>query len=165
VEAVDLDERLIAALLATTRVLVAMSASSIEGSPVEVTLNQYRALVVLAGRSPIHMAELAHELALSPSSATRLVERLERKGLVSRSMSTTSRRAIDLRLEPAGEQLVAQVMAERRRQLVAILDQVPARRRGALCRAFEELARVAGEPVHDVPALLLGRTGGDAAAP
>ena len=53
---------LMAALLAASRVLVAMSAASIEASPVDVTLNQYRALVVLASRSPIHMVDLAREL-------------------------------------------------------------------------------------------------------
>jgi len=148
-----------ASVLAVSRVLMAMSASSIEASPVEVTLNQYRALVVLTARSPIRMADLARELALSASSATRLVERLERKGLVTRVMSETSRRSVDLRLEPAGEQLVAWVMAERRRQFAALLAEVPDRRRDAMRRAFEDLAALAGEPVADVSAALQGRAG------
>lgn len=145
-----------ASLLAASRVLVAMSAASIEASPVEVTLNQYRALVVLATRSPIRMVDLARELHLSASSATRLVERLERKELVARSTSETSRRSIDLRLEPAGEQLVALVMAERRRQFAELLADVPERRRAGMRRAFEDLATRAGEPVDDVSPALLG---------
>jgi DNA-binding MarR family transcriptional regulator len=155
----DLEDGLMAAVLAVSRVLVATSASSIEASPVEITLNQYRALVVLATQSPIRMVDLARELHLSASSATRLVERLERKGLVARSMSETSRRAIDLRLEPAGEELVARVMAERRRLLSELLADVPGRRRDAMRRAFEDLAGVADEPVADVPPALLGRSG------
>jgi len=153
----DLDEGLMAALLAASRVLVATSASSLEASPIEVTLTQYRALVVLAGTSPIRMAELAGELGLSPSSTTRLVERLERRELVRRSMSESSRRSIDLHLEPAGERLVAQVMAERRRRFEELLDGVPERRRSVMRRGFEDLARLAGEPVTDVPDALLGR--------
>lgn len=146
-----------ASLLAASRVLVAMSAASIEASPVDVTLNQYRALVVLASRSPIRMVDLARELSLSASSATRLVERLERKGLVTRAASATSRRSIDLRLEPAGEELVGQVMAERRRRFAELLSGVPARRQATMRRAFEDLAHLAGEPVADVGPALLGR--------
>ena len=152
------DDQLMAAMLAASRVLVAMSASSIEASPVEVTLNQYRALVVLAGRSPIHMADLGRELSISPSSTTRLVDRLERKGLVSRSANEASRRSVDLRLEPAGEDLVASVMAERRRRFAEVLAGLPERRRNAMARAFGDLAALMGEPVDDVSAALLGRT-------
>jgi DNA-binding MarR family transcriptional regulator len=155
----EVDEQLMAALLAASRVLVAMAAGSIEASPVEVTLNQYRALVVLATRGPVQMAELGRELAISPSSATRLVERLERKDLVVRSVSETSRRSIDLTLQPRGEELVASVMAERRRQFDALLDAVPERRRRSMQRAFADLARLAGEPVEGVSPALLGRAG------
>ena len=126
-------------------------------SGADVTLNQYRALVVLASRSPIRMSDLADELSLAPSSATRLVERLERKGLVVRAMSETSRRAIDLRLEPAGEQLVARVMAERRRQFEDLLAGVSDRRKATMRRAFEDLARLSGEPVGEASPALLGR--------
>lgn len=153
----ELDEGLVAAVLAVSRVLVAVSAASIEASPIDVTLIQFRALVVLATSSPIHMVDLARALELSASSTTRLVERLERKGLVSRSMSETSRRSIDLRLEPAGEDLVAQVMAERRRRLEDLLRELPERRRAAVKRAFGDLATLAGEPVDDLPGWLLGR--------
>lgn len=148
-----------AALLAASRVLVAVSARSLESSPADVTLNQYRALVVLSTQSPIHMTDLAHELSLSPSSATRLVERLERKGLVARTMSETSRRCIDLWLEPAGVDLVGQVMAERRRIFEELLADVPERRLATMRRAFEDLARLAGEPVEAVSDALLGRVG------
>lgn len=146
-----------AAFLAASRVLVAASARSLDESETDVTLNQYRALVVLASRSPIRMTDLAAELCVSASSATRLVERLERKGLVARAASDTNRRSIDLRLEPAGEQLVAQVMAERRRQFAELVEGVSDRRRSVMRRAFEDLARLAGEQVSDVSPALLGR--------
>ena len=151
------DEHLMASMLAASRVLVAISASSIEASPVEVTLNQYRALVVLATGSPMQMADLGRELGISPSSTTRLVDRLERKGLVARAANETSRRSIDVGLAPAGEELVAWVMAERRRRFTEVLREVQDRRRSAMARAFSDLAHLLGEPVDDVPPALLGR--------
>lgn len=157
-EGAALDEHLMAAMLAASRVLVAMSASSIEASPVDVTLNQYRALVVLASGSPMKMTDLGRQLGISPSSTTRLVDRLERKGLVARAVNENSRRVIDVGLEPAGEELVAWVMAERRRRFATLIEDLPERRRSTMARAFTDLAGLLGEPVEDVPPALLGRS-------
>lgn len=148
---------MLASLMAASRVLVAMAASSIEASPIDVTLIQYRALVVIATTSPINMTELGRQLGLSPSSTTRLVERLERKHLVARSAGVASRRTVELRLEPDGDALVATVMTERRRRLEELLAGVSARRQDTMRRAFEDLAQLAGEPVV-VPASVLGRS-------
>jgi DNA-binding MarR family transcriptional regulator len=46
---------------------------------------------------------------LSAASISRLLDRLERRGLVSRSRDTHDRRIVDVRLEPAGERLLGEV--------------------------------------------------------
>ena len=70
------------ALLTASRVLVAVSARSLAGISDEVTLAQYRTLVVLASRGPQTLQALATELEVVPSTATRMCDRLVRKGLV-----------------------------------------------------------------------------------
>ena len=50
----------------------------------EVTLPQYRALVVLASRGPQRIVDLAGFLDVTASTATRMCDRLVRKGLVRR---------------------------------------------------------------------------------
>ena len=143
---VDIDEGLVEAVLVASRALVAIAAVSIEDAPVEVTLGQYRALVVLSSVAPLRMAQLGEACGLSPSSTTRMVERLERKGLVHRERSTTSRRSIDLDLTDAGRELVEVVMERRRVELRRVLAEVSPSKRDAVRRAFETFARASGEP-------------------
>lgn len=139
------DEALVAAVLAASRALVAIAAVSIDAAPVAVTLNQYRALVVLATRGPQRMSDLAVAMKLSRSSTTRMVERLERKDLAAREPSPSSRRVTDLHLSPLGREVVAQVMAVRAREIASVIEAVPASGREAIRRAFEEFAIAAGE--------------------
>lgn len=148
----EIDEALVEAVLVASRALVAIAALSIEEAPIEVTLGQYRSLVVLAGSEPLRMSQLSHVCGLSPSSTTRLVERLERKGLVERRPATDSRRAVDLRLTAAGRNLVEVVMERRRVEIRRVLGSVPASQRDAVRRAFEAFARASGEPASILPA-------------
>ncbi|MGH3283480.1 MAG: MarR family winged helix-turn-helix transcriptional regulator [Streptosporangiaceae bacterium] len=73
-------DELVDTVLAASRALVAVAARSLAAAGDEVTLPQYRALVVLAARGPQGTAELAAALAVNPSTATRMCDRLVRKG-------------------------------------------------------------------------------------
>jgi DNA-binding MarR family transcriptional regulator len=75
-------DELVDTVLAASRALVAVAARSLAAAGDEVTLPQYRALVVLAARGPQGTAELAAALAVNPSTATRMCDRLVRKGLI-----------------------------------------------------------------------------------
>ena len=143
---IEAPDELVEAIMAASRALVAIAAVSIESAPVEVTLNQFRALLVLSTGGPLLMSRLAQAVKQSPSSATRLVERLERKALVVRRPSPTSRRSTELHLTAAGATLVDTVMATRRRELVTVIEAIPEPRRLAVLAAFEDFATAAGEP-------------------
>src|ERR1700712_4664493 len=99
----------------------------------DLSLTQLRVLGILRDRSP-RMAELAAFLGLEKSTASGLVERGERRGLLSRSPSPDDGRAVHVSLTPAGAALAErgyeQVRAELR-PLVATLDEG---RRDALAR-------------------------------
>jgi DNA-binding Lrp family transcriptional regulator len=70
------------AVLTASRALVGVAARSLAVVDPEVTLPQYRALVVLASRGPRLVGELAEALVIHPSTATRLCDRLVAKKLV-----------------------------------------------------------------------------------
>jgi MarR family transcriptional regulator, negative regulator of the multidrug operon emrRAB len=67
-----------------------------------VVLRELRQGAQTAGR-------LGQEVGLSPTSVTRLVDRLERRGLVSRRRESEDRRCVHVHLEPAGEKLLSQI--------------------------------------------------------
>src|SRR5215470_14760983 len=87
-------DELVDMVLAASPALVAVAARSLAAAGEDVTLPQYRALVVLAARGPQGTAELAAALTVNPSTATRLCDRLVRKGLVRRHRQAGDRRPV-----------------------------------------------------------------------
>lgn len=141
----DPDTALVDAVLGASRALVAVAARSLATVAEDVTLPQYRALVELAARGPLRLAELADTLAVDRSSATRMADRLVRKGLVERERVPEDRRSIRLSLTPAGAELVAEVSRRRRSEIAAILTRLPSAHRSAVVGALRAFADAAGE--------------------
>jgi DNA-binding MarR family transcriptional regulator len=138
-------DALVDALIAASRALVAVAARSVAGLGTEVTLPQYRALVVLASRGPQRGVDLAAELGVNPSTATRLIDRLVRADLDDRRPLEGDRRAVLVTLRPAGRRLVATVNRRRRAEVARIVARMPASRRPAAVAAVRAFAEAAGE--------------------
>ena len=139
-------DELVDALLSASRVMVGLAARSVADLDSEVTLPQYRALVVLASRGPQRVVDISAELGVNSSTGTRMCERLVRKGFVRRERSDSDRREVRLTLTSAGEYLVQGVTDRRRSELVRIVDAVPEVWHEPLTAALRSLADTAGEP-------------------
>lgn len=138
-------EPLVEALISASRALVAVAARSVAGLGAEVTLPQYRALVVLAARGPRRAVELAGELGVNPSTATRLIDRLVKADLVERQPVAGDRRAVLVSLRPAGRRLVVTVSRRRRAEVARIVAAMPVRHRSGAVTALRAFAEAAGE--------------------
>ncbi|HET6965381.1 MAG TPA: MarR family winged helix-turn-helix transcriptional regulator [Acidimicrobiales bacterium] len=143
VETIDGD--LVDAFVAASRALVAVAARSLSDLGEDVTLAQYRALVVLSARGPQRPADLAELLQVTPSTASRMVQRLVRKRLVRRVRSNQDRRTVKVHLTDTGHQVVEQVVVRRRAEIEVILEQMPSRGRKAVAAALRSFAAAAGE--------------------
>jgi len=144
--AASLGPAVVEAVLGASRVLVAVAARSLADLAEEVTLPQYRALVVLASKGPQRVASLAEALEVTPPTATRMCDRLVRKGLVRRRTSREDRREVRVFLTSAGIDLVAEVTRRRREEIERLLVRVPPESQAALVELFGVLAKAAGEP-------------------
>ena len=138
-------DELVDTVLAASRALVAVAARSLAAAGDEVTLPQYRALVVLAAQGPQGTAELAAALAVNPSTATRMCDRLVRKGLVRRQRVVGDRRTVRIALTAAGRDLVADVSSRRRAELARLLGALPPEEHEPVIAAFRAFAAAAGE--------------------
>jgi DNA-binding MarR family transcriptional regulator len=76
-------------------------------APLGLTHPQYLVMLALWERSPRALHDLAHELALEPASASPLVKRLERDGLVERTRSAEDERRLEIGLTENGRALRA----------------------------------------------------------
>lgn len=135
------------AVLSASRFLVAVAARSLADldEAEDVTLTQYRSLVVLASRGPQPMASLAEALGVTPPTASRLCDRLVRKGLVRRRTDRSDRRQVRVALTEAGRRLVDVVTERRRRQIADLLSAVPEDARRSVAAGLQLLADAAGE--------------------
>lgn len=142
----DRDELALAdALISASRALVAVAARSVAGAGGDVTLPQYRALVVLASRGPQGVADLAGSLDVNPSTATRMCDRLVRKGLVKRARSRTDRRVVRLVLSDTGRELVNEVTRRRRAEIAGIVRKMRSGYADQVVAALRSFAEAAGE--------------------
>jgi DNA-binding MarR family transcriptional regulator len=137
------------ALLSASRAFVGLAARSLADLDADVTLPQYRTLVVLAARGPQRAAEVAVELGVTPSTATRMCDRLVRKSLIRRTRTPSDRRAVRLILTPTGRALVDEVTRRRREELNRIVAAIPARDHAALVHALNTFTEATGEPRDD----------------
>ena len=138
-------EELVDALLRASRALVAVAARSLATVAEDVTLAQYRALIELAARGPLRLADLADALAVDRSTATRMCDRLVRKRLISRRRSSEDRRVVHVSLTDAGAELVAEVSRNRRAEIRSIVRRMPAASRPLVVAALQTFAEAAGE--------------------
>ncbi len=133
------------AVVGASQVLVAIAARSLAAVADDVTLPQYRALVVLASQGPQSVAELAAVLGVLPSTVTRMCDRLVRKRLARRHRPPSDRRTVRIAVTDAGRQLVADVTRVRRTEVNKVLRAMNPEARAHLVQALGAFNRAAGE--------------------
>lgn len=132
------------AVLAASRIFVGLAAESLADLG-DITLPQYRAVVILCTRGPQHLGQLAEALDVNPSTATRLCDRLVRKSLVGRVASTADRREVTLTATARGQKLVTAVTKRRRAKVSRLVGKLSPDDRAQLVHALGVLAAAAGE--------------------
>ena len=135
------------AVLGVSRILVGIALRSVK--PAAITLPQYRALVVLSELGEQKVGELADRLAIHPSTATRLCDRLHASGYIERATSPESRREVTIGLSAKGRTLVRKVISLRRDDFKTIVAALAPPERAALVAALAAFAAAAVETSDD----------------
>lgn len=139
------DEQVVDAVLSASRVLVAVAARSLADIGEDVTLTQYRTLVVLASQGPQSLAGLATSIGVTPATATRMCDRLIRKGLIRRKSESDDRRQLRLSLTKSGRELIAAVTLRRRSEIALVISAITPDEQRVLIQALDRFAAAAGE--------------------
>jgi len=139
------DRDLVDGFVAASRALVAVAARSLADLGEDITLPQYRALVVLASRGPQRAADLSAALGVTAGTGSRMIERLARKQLVRRARSREDRREVKVHLTEEGREVIERVTGRRRAEIARILQAMPRNGRRTLTDALHAFADAAGE--------------------
>lgn len=90
------------------------------------TLSQYGLLQALAGRQAARVRDLADEAGIAPSTATRILDALERRAIVRRTRSPEDRRGVTVSLTAEGRAVLGLQDAWMRGRQRAFYDGLPA---------------------------------------
>jgi DNA-binding MarR family transcriptional regulator len=136
------------ALIAVARAVVGVATAAADELG-EVSVVQLRALTVLSALAPASLGQLAEGVGVTPSTTSRLVDRLVMGGYAERRPSPESRRQIELRLTAEGEAMLARYDELRLRRLRAAVERLAPDRRDAVLDGLAEFAGAvrSAEPV------------------
>jgi DNA-binding MarR family transcriptional regulator len=135
----------VAALELMTRALVGLTLQSLQVLGGEVSVPQFRLLLVLSGLGRVPSSRLGGELGMTASSVTRLADRMEAAGLLARGTDPRSRSIVTLEVTAAGVDLVARVVERRHELLAAVLERMDPGEREAAARVARRLSELAGD--------------------
>jgi len=105
----------------------------------DVTPPQFNALLELDHHGQLTMGELCDHLYLACSTATDLVDRMERNALIERERDPNDRRVIRLKIKERGRRIIAEVLEARRNYLATVMQSIGEEEKGRLIQALEQI--------------------------
>ena len=118
-----------------TRGLLELNVEVLEHMERQVGLTPLRALQSLDRNGPSLVGELADDLGLVPSTASRLSDRLADAGWITRRAAPANRRSTLLELTDSGRAVLEELVAYRVRSMSAVVDRMATKTAPRLCGA------------------------------
>lgn len=121
-------------------------AFSKELRPFKLTLNEWRACAALQGAPHQRLSDLGDRIAADPSTLSRVVDGLMKRGLIKRDRSSTDARALALSLTPEGvaltEKIIPLAQLYERIALAGISEEEGELLRGLLARIYDNVTLI-----------------------
>ena len=106
-----------------------------------VTIAQLKSLFFISHQGTTNLSKLAAVLRVTPTNVTGIVDRLVKKGLVTRTESDQDRRILLLRATDDGEELVAKLRERRRGHMSEVLARMSVDELATLAQGFASLVK------------------------
>lgn len=114
----------------------------------DLTYNQYKALLSLSDMGPCTLNSLSRELGVATSSASQMVDRLVAMELVERTPADVDRRSIVLMTSAKGEKLLEKVKEEILQKYQDLFDHIRPAEQANLAGAIHTLVRILEKAIH-----------------
>ncbi len=120
----------------------------------ELTGPQLWALKILSRQAPLRVSELARQMYLRPATMVGILDRLEAKGLATRTRCQKDRRAVDVELTEAGRALVVKAPEVAQIMLVNGLSSLAEDEFGRVLEGMRHMVKILGaehllpQPLH-----------------
>ena len=106
-----------------------------------ITVAQLKSLFFISHQGTTNLSKLAAVLGVTPTNVTGIVDRLVKKGLVTRTDSDQDRRILLLRATDDGEKLVAKLRERRKGHMSEVLTRMSVDELATLAQGFASLVK------------------------
>jgi DNA-binding MarR family transcriptional regulator len=110
----------------------------------DLSYNQYKTLLTIANAGECSLNGLSTSLGVAPSSASQMIDRLEKSGLVERRADGLDRRSVTIRVTARGKALLDRIQDGVLENYRRVLEDLPPGDRRRLVRALEDLVDTVG---------------------
>jgi DNA-binding MarR family transcriptional regulator len=114
---------------------------------------QLWAIKVISEDAPIKVSDLARRMYLHPATVVGILDRLEGRGLASRTRSLVDRRVVEIELTEKGKDLVLQAPEVAQGLLVKGLETLPEVKLKLIAEGLEQLVTILG--AQEIPPMLI----------
>lgn len=121
----------------------------------DVTLSQLQALTLVTERGKCSVGSIAEGLGVTHPAAVKVVDKLARKGLVTRGVAAADHRQAEIEVTPGGRRLVTHARQARTERLTAVLDRMRPEDRQALICGLQAFVTAALRDARALDALCL----------
>jgi DNA-binding MarR family transcriptional regulator len=125
-----------------------MAASRPRWSAADLTFTQLRALSVLARRQPMRVSDLAEALDMSIASASALVDRMARRGLVGRRDEPDDRRTVLVEVAARGRRILEALERGSSEHFTRLIERMTDEERAALATTLRAFVRLGDQTAH-----------------
>ena len=88
------------------------------------SIGQLKSLFFISNRGATSLSKLAAALGVTPTNTTGIVERLLKRGLITRTDSPDDRRVLLLRTTPVGDELITQLRQKRKERMTELFNRL-----------------------------------------
>ena len=107
----------------------------------KLSIGQLKSLFFISNRGATSLGKLAAALEVTPTNPTGIVDRLLKRGLITRTESPDDRRVLVLRTTPHGEELVAELRQKRKERMNEIFNRLSDEEAAVVAQALKFMVK------------------------
>ena len=106
------------------------------------SIGQLKSLFFISNRGATSLSKLAAALRVTPTNTTGIVDRLLKRGLITRTESPDDRRVLLLRTTPLGDELITELRQKRKERMAELFNRLSEEEAKYMAEALKIMVRV-----------------------
>ena len=106
------------------------------------SIGQLKSLFFISNRGATSLSKLAAALRVTPTNTTGIVDRLLKRGLITRTESPDDRRVLLLRTTPLGDELIAELRQKRKERMAELFNRLSEEEAKYMAESLKIMVRV-----------------------